>query len=121
MEIYTITENDRKIAVIHNDGILIRDVQSALDFIATVGYETGCERVILDKEVLCADFFDLRTGLAGEILQKFMNYQMKVAIVGDFSLYKSKNLHAFMIESNRGNGVFFLPSEKEAREKLSAV
>jgi len=40
----------------------------------------------LNKSAICDDFFDLSTGLAGEILQKFVNYHVKIAIVGDFSL-----------------------------------
>ncbi|MCQ1531336.1 DUF4180 domain-containing protein [Lutispora saccharofermentans] len=121
MEIRTIKENNTEIAVISSSEILITDVQSALDLIATVNYETGCDRMILNKAALCEDFFQLRTKLAGEILQKFINYHMKIAIVGDFSGYTSKSLKDFIYESNKGNDIFFLPGEKEAVEKLSAV
>ncbi|MPN59604.1 hypothetical protein SDC9_207325 [bioreactor metagenome] len=52
-------------------------------------------------------------------MQKFINYHMKIAIVGDFSMYSSKSLREFIYESNKGRDIFFLPSEKEAIEKLS--
>ena len=120
MKITTIIENDVEIAVVSSSRLLIIDVQSALDLIATVHYETGCDRIILSKSAICEDFFDLRTKLAGEILQKFINYQMKLAIVGDFSKYTSKSLQDFIYESNRGNCIFFLNSEKQAAEKLSS-
>ena len=60
----------------------------------------------------------LRTGLAGEVLQKFINYHVKVAIVGDYSQYTSKSLRAFIYESNRGNDIYFLSSVEEAVAKF---
>lgn len=90
----------------------------AMELIASARYETGCEALILPKESLSEDFFRLSTGLAGEVLQKFVNYGMKVAIVGDFSHYTSKPLQDFIRESNRGKTVFFLSTEAEAFQKL---
>jgi hypothetical protein len=68
---------------------------------------------------VCEAFFKLSTGIAGEILQKFINYQAKLAIVGDFSGYTSKPLHDFIYESNRGRDIFFAASMDEAMEKLA--
>lgn len=90
----------------------------AMELIASARYETGCEALILPKEALSEDFFRLSTGLAGEVLQKFVNYQMKVAILGDFSGYTSKPLQDFIRESNRGKTVFFVETEAQALEKL---
>lgn len=119
METSTIKEKDKGIAIIHSDEILITDVQSALDFMATVQYETGYNRIILNKSAICEDFFHLRTKLAGEILQKFINYHVKIAIVGDFTVYTSKSLKDFIYECNQGKDIFFLPDEKQAIKKLS--
>lgn len=121
MNINVVEENNVKIAIVNSSDILITDVQSALDFIATVGFETGCTRVILNKSAICNDFFDLSTRIAGEILQKFVNYNTKIAIVGDFSVYTSKSLKDFIYESNKGKDIFFLPDEKQAIERLSRV
>jgi hypothetical protein len=44
---------------------------------------------------------------------------MKIAIVGDFSIYSSKSLKDFIYESNNGRNIFFVTDEKEAAEKLS--
>lgn len=90
----------------------------AMELIASARYETGCEALILPKESLSEDFFRLSTGLAGEVLQKFVNYQMRVAILGDFSGYTSKPLQDFIRESNRGKTVFFVETEAEALHKL---
>ncbi len=59
------------------------------------------------------------SGIAGEILQKFINYHAKLAIIGDFSGYTSKPLKDFIYESNNGKDVFFVGSEQEAVERLT--
>jgi hypothetical protein len=121
MKITVINENDVEIAVISSSEILITDVQSALDIIATVNYEVGCDHIILNKSAISEDFFNLSTRLAGEILQKFINYRVKIAIFGDFSVYTSRSLRDFIYESNKGKDIFFLSDEKHAIEKLSRV
>lgn len=98
MKIITIKKNDVEIAVVESNEILITDVQSALDLMATVQFEAGCNCIILDRSALSEDFFDLKTRLAGEILQKFINYRVKVAIVGDFSVFSSQSLKDFIYE-----------------------
>ncbi|MDL2234000.1 DUF4180 domain-containing protein [Ruminococcaceae bacterium OttesenSCG-928-L11] len=106
------------VAIATGNEPVIQDVQSALDLLATARYESECDRLVLEKQLLPEAFFDLRTGLAGEILQKCVNYQMKVAVVGDFSGYESKALRDFIRESNRGKHVFFLPTLDEAIVQL---
>ena len=100
MKIEHFIENGIDIAVISSDERVITDVQSALDLIMSVKYDTGAERLVLPKELVCEDFFILSTGIAGEILQKFINYHMKAAICGDYSHYTSKPLKDFIYESN---------------------
>jgi len=61
----------------------------------------------------------LKTGVAGEILQKFSTYNMQLAIVGDFSVFSSKSLKDFIYESNRTGKIVFVATTDEAIEKLS--
>lgn len=84
----------------------------------TVKYETGCTRIAINKEVITEDFFILSTRLAGEILQKFINYGIKFAIYGDFWGYTSKSLNDFIYESNNGKDFFFVESLETSVEKL---
>ena len=106
---FTIQEfNEIKVAVIDSPGLEIKNEQEALDLMANAGYQRATA-IILPAENLSADFFDLKTGLAGDILQKFSNYRMKLAIIGSFEGYKSRSLAAFIRESNRGNLIFFVP------------
>lgn len=119
MKIEKAAAGGRAVAVVSGDTVAIEDVQSALDLMATVRYETGCDRLIIEKSLISERFFDLKTRLAGDILQKFVNYQTKVAIVGDFSVYESKSLKDFIYECNNGNNVFFLPDQQTAIKRLS--
>jgi len=121
VNIKTVRKNNAVIAVLQSEELLIADVQSALDLIATVGYETGCVGMVLNKSTIAEGFFKLSTGLAGEILQKFINYTMKLAIIGDFSHYSSKPLADFIYESNQGRHIFFVSDEESAIQKLTAA
>ncbi len=108
----------KNIAVVNNDEVIIKDTQSAIDFAMEVKSETGCHKITLNKSAVVEDFFILSSGLAGEILQKFINYGIKFAIYGDFSNYTSKPLKDFIYECNQGKDVFFVASADEAIEKL---
>lgn len=110
-----------EIALAESREPLITDVQSALDFMMTVQFETGCRRIAVGKEALCEDFFILSTRLAGEVLQKFVNYRIKLAVYGDFSGYTSKPLKDFFYESNRGENFFFVATQEEALRLLAGT
>lgn len=118
MKTEVITKNHTDIAVLNSSELLITDVQSALDLMMTVRYKTGCTHIAINKEAIVPDFFILSSCLAGEILQKFINYGVRLAIYGDFSGYTSKPLKDFMYESNRGKDIYFQPSVSQAIDKL---
>ena len=115
---YKIVGKKNDIALIISDEIVIKDTQSALDLIATVQYETDCDKLIVYKSCVADDFFILSTGIAGEILQKFINYRKKIAIVGDYSKYTSKPLKDFIYECNKGNSIYFVSNLEDALLKL---
>ncbi|MGU3370988.1 DUF4180 domain-containing protein [Bacillus mycoides] len=121
MEIKKVVIGGINIAVVRNDTVLISDVQSALDLMATVQYEADSKRIAINKSLISESFFDLKTRLAGDILQKFINYSVKIAIIGDFSMYNSKSLKDFIYECNKGKDIFFLATEQLAIEKLSSL
>lgn len=105
-------------AVIQSGEVVITDPQSALDILMTAKYEAGTKNIVIDKALIAEDFFVLSSGLAGEILQKYVNYGGRIAIYGDFSRYTSKPLRDFIYESNQGHEVFFVPSQEEAISML---
>lgn len=119
MEIKKEIIKNSEVAIVNSDKLLITDVQSALDLMMTVKYETGCKKIIINKEAITEDFFILSTRLAGEILQKFMNYEIKFAVYGDFSKYSSKSLNDFIYESNNGKDFYFVQNLKSAIDKIA--
>ncbi len=118
MKTEVIKRNNIEVVVVNSDRLLITDVQSALDLVMTIRYETGCTNIVINKEAIVNDFFVLSTCLAGEILQKFINYDVRFAIYGDFSKYTSKPLKDFMYESNNGKDIYFQPTASLAVDKL---
>jgi len=105
------------IAEITAEGVMVSCVQDALDLMADCRYR-GAQKIILREEHLIPGFFDLKTGVAGDILQKFSNYGMQLAIVGDFSKYNSKSLRDFIYESNKAGRILFVKTAEAARERL---
>lgn len=119
MKIETKTENGRVIAVVSGKEKQVTDVSSALDLMMAVKYKANTNRIAIEKTIIGEDFFILSTGLAGEILQKFVNYQIQAAIYGDYSRYRSKPLKDFIYESNNGKEVFFVATKEEAVRRLA--
>ncbi|MGB4405650.1 MAG: DUF4180 domain-containing protein [Sphaerochaeta sp.] len=70
-----VRKNGISIAIIQSDSLVITDAQSALDLLATLDYD-HCHRIELYKETIIEDFFALSSGIAGDILQNFVNYSM---------------------------------------------
>lgn len=121
MNIEHLKNNGSDIAIISGEEELIIDTQSALDLAMTVKYETGTTNIVVNKSAVCDKFFILSNGMAGEILQKFINYHVKIAIYGDYSQYTSKPLKDFIYESNNGNDFFFVSTKEEAIKKLAGT
>lgn len=109
----------KDIVIVKSNEIIIKDVKSAIDFIMNIKYEKNCNKIALNKSAIKEEFFILSNGLAGEILQKFINYQTKFAIYGDYLKYTSKPLKDFIYESNNGKDIFFVENEDKAIKMLS--
>jgi len=118
MDLKIVEINDQKIAELIAQDVVINDIRDAMDLMANADYQEA-KRIIIEEKHLPKDFFDLRSGMAGEILQKYAIYRMKLAIIGDFEKFKSKSLKAFIVECNRGDSIFFVPDRKTALRKIS--
>ena len=108
------------VAEVEADEPVVRTPQDALELLATAQYGHEATCLLLHAHNLTPEFFDLKTGLAGEILQKYTNYKLKLVIVGDFSNVTSQSLRAFILESNRGRQVAFMPDRAAALEHIAA-
>ena len=105
---------------IRSEEQFINNVQDVLDLFGEL-YGQYYDGIILYERNITHDFFDLQTKLAGEILQKFSNYRIRLVIVGDWSKYTSRSLEAFICESNKGKTVNFSSSLTEALKLLSRI
>ena len=70
---------------------------------------------------LAPEFFTLASGLAGAVVQKFVTYRLRLAVVGDISaqLADSRALRDYVAETNRGNQVWFLDSTDALDARLA--
>ncbi len=119
MNLKKIEKNNIICAVVESNKIVVTDSQSALDLLMSAKYDIGTKNIVIDKNLIVEDFFILSTGLAGEILQKYVNYGGRIAIYGDYSHYTSKPLRDFIYESNNGKDVFFVATEDDAVDMLT--
>lgn len=103
-----------KIAEIVSDEILIANGADVLGLL----YGREEDNLILLRKNITPGFFNLATGIAGDVVQKLVNYRCRIAVVGDFSDIDSKSFRDFVYESNQRGNIFFLASVEEARERL---
>lgn len=110
--------NNIKIGEITSDKIILKSTEDGLTLLGDLYYQ-GYDKIILHEKNITPQFFDLKTGIAGEILQKFAQYRIPLAIVGDFSKYTSNSLRDFIFESNKGKFISFVSTREEAIKILA--
>ncbi|UQU64203.1 DUF4180 domain-containing protein [Couchioplanes caeruleus] len=100
------------------EGAPIAGPQDALDLIGAA--YAGAEVVAIPAERLHASFYRLSTGVAGEIMQKFVNYRIRLAVVGDISAHVAESgaLRDLIRETNKGKQVWFVKDFQELDERL---
>ncbi|MDH2269275.1 MULTISPECIES: DUF4180 domain-containing protein [Serratia] len=113
--------HDLRLVVFAEAGPLLKDENDVSLFIAPA-FEHNAGMIALPINRLDAAFFQLRSGIAGAVLQTFINYRLRVALLGAVSpwLTQSNTLQDFVREANRGEQVWFLPSLAELEQRLGA-
>ena len=111
-----------RVLVCTADGPLLaseRDRDEVLS--AAWGHEAGM--VAMPTARLAPDFFRLETRLAGTVTQKFVNYSLRLAIIGDISaeIAASRALRDFVHEANKGRMLWFVHDVGELEARLSAA
>ena len=105
----------RNIIIAGEAGLGIRSPRDISDLI---GATFGADGLLLTEQDLSPEFFDLRTGLAGEAFQKFSNYRVKVALViADPAAY-GKRFSELAYEHTSHNLIRFFQREAEAKAWL---
>ncbi|MFF4569286.1 DUF4180 domain-containing protein [Streptomyces sp. NPDC001410] len=92
---------------------------AALDLIGDAMGQDA-ELVVVPVERVADEFFRLRSGVAGAVVQKFANYRLRLAVVGDISRHvdASDALRDFVYESNQGRQLWFVTGYEDLDEKL---
>ena len=112
----------RSVFICSAEGALLHGTQAAVDLIGQAR-SNGAEIVVVPVERIDPEFFQLRTGVAGEFLQKFMTYQVPIVILGDVSAFaaESKALRDFIRESNEGDAIWFLASMEDLKARIESA
>lgn len=117
MEIIIHGTDDNGIAEIISESIIIKNSSDGLDLLGNIYYQ-GYDRLIIHEKNIIPEFFDLKNRMAGEILQKFSNYRVHLAIVGQFTQHTGKSINDFIRESNQHGHVVFVNKLEQALELL---
>jgi hypothetical protein len=115
------TRNGIRILNCDPNGPVIRTERDAVDLIGAALSER-CPMVVLPVERLGDDFFKLKTRILGEVIQKFVNYERRLAILGDIErhLAASQALRDFVYETNRGHQVWFVADRAQLESRLQS-
>lgn len=110
-----------RFAVLPEDGPMLTGETTALDVIADA-FGQDVDLIAIPKTRLPAEFLQLETRILGEVAQKFVNYNIKVGFIGDFSteLAASSALSDYFYETNKGKSLLFAGDLDELAQLLSA-
>ncbi|MEK2688331.1 DUF4180 domain-containing protein [Bdellovibrio sp. GT3] len=112
-------KGNQKIAEVVGEGLFISSAADAFQAMMDISYEAGVKKMVFHQANMGPDFFDLKTKVLGELMQKAVNYQIQVAFVGSFSKMESKSLKDLIYESNKGHQQFFAEDLETALELLA--
>jgi hypothetical protein len=101
------------------DGAALRTPADANDFISEA-WSSEADFLAIPLERLGPDFLKLSSGVAGEVFQKFVNYGLGCAIIGDITqaLEGSGALRDFVRETNKGRSIWFVADFAELDVRL---
>jgi hypothetical protein len=99
--IRVVESGSRKFVEGMDGGASLQTENDVLELIGVCG-ENDTDRIMLHEGMFPESFFDLKSGKAGMILQKFVNYQIRVAALISPSLIRGK-FGEFVTETNHGN------------------
>lgn len=107
------------VKVLEAEGAVLGSSESALDLIGDT-YMTPVDTIAIPVARLDPDFFVLRTGVAGEFVQKMVNYRKRLVIVGDITeqAAASEPLRDWIRESNRRDDLWFVADLEELAGRL---
>lgn len=106
------------IAVVNADGVFFKELETVEEFLSAVRSQGGTELIAVNQEAFPTKFWDPPTGFPGRVLDRLIENEMKMAVVGDFSRYAQGPFLDFMAECNNGFHLFFVADEDTAFRRL---
>lgn len=88
------------------------------DVVYLLASSFGKPGLLVDEAELGPGFFDLSTGLAGEPLQKFVNYHRPLAVVVKDRVRYSMRFQELAREHDRHASIRFFPDQDSAKQWL---
>lgn len=115
-----VERNGHRLLIVEPTGSILAKTRDVLDLIGEA-LQQKARVIVVPVGRLDPAFFQLRSGFAGEFVQKIVNYQLKLGVIGDISAYvaESNALRDFVRECNRGSSVFFVSDIDALLAKLS--
>ena len=106
-----------RVVIASEANIHIRSIQDVPDVHGAV---FGADGLLLTEHELSPEFFDLSTGIAGELFQKCTNYQVRVGIVLEKPDAYGEWFSELMLEHRRHNLIRFFDAVESAMAWLSS-
>ncbi|KQQ03681.1 MULTISPECIES: DUF4180 domain-containing protein [unclassified Rathayibacter] len=115
----TETRQGVPLLLVDDEGAALSTPEDALALVAET-YGGDVETIVVPVGRLDPEFFRLRSGIAGEFVQKLVNYRKRLVILGDITAHVSASsaLHDFVVESNRGDHLWFVPGVDALDDRL---
>lgn len=109
-----------RVLLVDEEGPELARERDATDLLP-LAWEARAGLVAVPAARMAADFWRLPTGLLGAVVQKFVNYGVRLAFVGDLSaeLAASKALTDYVREANRGTTTWFVADLAALEERLA--
>jgi hypothetical protein len=113
--------SDEVLLLVEPEGPVLSTIQDAIELIGLASSQ-GASVIVVPKTRLDPEFFDLKTRIAGEFLQKMLIYGWKFAVIGDFraEMERSSAFRDFLTECDRGRDFFFVADRETLLARLSA-
>lgn len=109
----------KRVLTVAPDNLTLGSEQDAVDLVGEAfGHEATV--VVVPADRVAADFYQLRTKVAGDVVRKFQMYQVRLVILGDITerLAASDAFRSFVHEINKGSDIWFVQDEAELAAKL---
>lgn len=113
MKLTRIERNGNRCVLVESERIVIETSKDILDLVANAYYETKTNAIVISKDLISESFFNLSSGVLGDVLHKIKGYNARIAIYGDFS-NESKEFKEFAHECDKGEIAYFTRTEDEA-------